>query len=202
MRGIINEPTAAALAYGLHDKNEENQFLVFDLGGGTYDVSILEMFEGIMEVRASGGDNFLGGEDFVETLVKDFLHQHELRGLDNKKRNQLYKDAEKAKITLSTEESTMISLIIDGETYETKLNRDQFEEKNNHLLDRLRKPILVALRDASIKASELDRVVLVGGATKMPIIKDMVARMFGKLPTCTINPDEVVGMGCSNTGWT
>jgi molecular chaperone HscC len=197
---LLNEPTAAALAYGAHEELE-TQILVFDLGGGTFDVSILEMFDGIMEVRSSAGDNRLGGEDFTQIIVKDFLtylvKEHHL--IEDALRSdflpKILAECERAKTALSTQLEYTLSIELDGKSYELTYSRDTFEKNTQPLLDRLILPVKQALADSAIKLAELDQVLLVGGATRMPMISKMVARMFGRLPSREVNPDEVVALG-------
>ncbi len=200
---LLNEPTAAALAYGLHHADPESQFLVFDLGGGTFDVSILELFSGVMEVRATAGDNFLGGEDFISVIVDAFLLQHarELR-LDPKKLGpessaRLRVEAERVKRELSRSESAAFVYQDGDRRAEWKLTADDFERLSAGLLERLRVPVERALRDARLSAANLSRIVLVGGATRMPIVHRLVARMFGRFPNRDINPDEAIALGAA-----
>jgi molecular chaperone HscC len=194
---IINEPTAAALAYGVRDAGNERKFLVFDLGGGTFDVSILEIFEGVMEVRASAGDNFLGGEDFVDVLVEDILAQAKIRQGDLELGDlQRVRDAaERLKRKLSAESSASLSLQLDGQDIAYSIDEERFATLCEPLLQRLRIPVERALRDARIRASDLYEIVLAGGATRMPIVRKLVTRMFGRFPATTLNPDEVVALG-------
>ena len=197
---LVNEPTAAALAYGLHQNEDATQFLVFDLGGGTFDVSILEMFEGVMEVRATAGDNFLGGEDFVNEIVQLFFTE---TGLPEAARDdggfmqQLIARAEAAKRVLSDSESATLSLYWKDREYTLDLSQDRFLAISEPLLARLRAPVERALRDASIRANDIDNVVLAGGATRSPVVRQMVTRMFGRFPAMTLNPDEVVALGAA-----
>lgn len=194
---LINEPTAAALAYGVRDAGNERKFLVFDLGGGTFDVSVLEIFEGVMEVRASAGDNFLGGEDFVDVLAEDILAQAKIR-LDDLGPSDLQclRDAaERLKRRLSVESSADVSLQLDGRGIAYRLDEDRFAILCEPLLQRLRVPVERALRDARIRASDLYEIVLAGGATRMPMVRKLVTRMFGRFPSTTLNPDEVVALG-------
>ncbi|OOG38733.1 molecular chaperone HscC [Rhodanobacter sp. C05] len=196
---LVNEPTAAALAYGVRDAGSERKFLVFDLGGGTFDVSVLEIFEGVMEVRASAGDNFLGGEDFLDILVEDILAscQSELcnNDLSPGDRQRLREAAEKMKRTLSAAPLAELSLRLRGKNISYSLNEDRYIELCDPLLQRLRIPVERALRDARIRASDLYEIVLAGGATRMPIVRKLVTRMFGRFPVTTLNPDEVVALG-------
>ncbi len=197
---LVNEPTAAALAYGLHQDEDATQFLVFDLGGGTFDVSILEMFEGVMEVRATAGDNFLGGEDFVNEIVQLFFAE---TGLPESARTsgsfmqQLVARAELAKRALSDSESVTLTLHWQDREHTLALTQERFRAISEPLLARLRAPVERALRDASIRAGEIDNVVLAGGATRSPIVRQMVTRMFGRFPAMDINPDEVVALGAA-----
>lgn len=196
---LISEPTAAAMAYGLHQEKSETRFLVFDLGGGTFDVSILELFEGIMEVKSIAGDNFLGGEDFTGLLAGSFIERHGLKegDLDSKGRSFLYKQAENCKLELSQGNSGKMRLLHSGDMLETVIGRADFEKMANPLILRLRQPIERALRDAGITPRELDAVILIGGATRMPVIRSVVSRMFGKLPFTNINPEEAVALGAA-----
>ncbi|MGY0693728.1 molecular chaperone HscC [Virgibacillus sp. FSP13] len=194
---LISEPTAAALAYGLHQQKEDTNFLIFDLGGGTYDVSILEFFEGVMDVRAIAGDNYLGGADFTDALVHYFIENQQLdtETLDEKDRSSLTKQAETCKRTIGMNQAGEIVLEKNGITYREQITRQQFEKIVHPLIIRLRVPIERALRDASLSPDELDAVVLVGGASRMPIIKTIVGKMMGRLPFSDIDPDETVAQG-------
>ncbi|MWC29677.1 Hsp70 family protein [Paenibacillus sp. MMS18-CY102] len=196
---LISEPTAAAIAYGLHQKELETQFLVFDLGGGTFDVSILELFEGVMEVKSIAGDNFLGGEDFTDVLASYFIESQniDINQLDAKARSLINKQAEQCKLALGQSQSASMTTVLNGQTYEVKLDRMDFEKICYPLLLRLRKPIERALNDASLSTDELDSVILIGGATRMPVIKSVISKMFGKFPYSHINPDEAVAMGAA-----
>lgn len=197
---LVNEPTAAALAYGLHQDEDATQFLVFDLGGGTFDVSILEMFEGVMEVRATAGDNFLGGEDFVNEIVQVFFNDTGIpdaaRG-DGGFMQRLVAHAEAAKRALSDADSATISLYFKDREYTLELSQERFIAISEPLLSRLRAPLERALRDASIRANDIDDVVLAGGATRSPVVRQMVTRMFGRFPAMALNPDEVVALGAA-----
>ncbi|HEX7640473.1 MAG TPA: molecular chaperone HscC [Burkholderiaceae bacterium] len=195
---LLNEPTAAALAYGIHQKSEEAQFLVFDLGGGTFDVSILQLYDGVMEVRASTGDNFLGGEDFVHALVELFFRR---QGLDDALRQdtgfmqRLAAQAEAAKRTLGVAPQAVMRARVGETDHRLELDEAAFEEAVRPLLQRLRTPVERALRDANLRSSELDNVVLAGGATRMPLVRRLVTTMFGRFPAIDLNPDEVVALG-------
>ncbi|MEG3440420.1 molecular chaperone DnaK [Pannus brasiliensis CCIBt3594] len=204
---ILNEPTAAALAYGL-DQEENKKILVFDLGGGTFDVSILEVGDGVFEVKATSGDTQLGGNDFdrriVDWLANQFLEQEgvDLRQ-DRQALQRLTEAAEKAKIELSGVSITDINLpfIIateDGPKHiETRLTRAEFEEMCGDLISRLRRPLKRALSDAGLSPVQVDEVVLVGGATRMPVVKDLVRSFIDREPNQNVNPDEVVAVGAA-----
>lgn len=196
---LISEPTAAAISYGLHQEESETKFLVFDLGGGTFDVSILELFEGVMEVQSIAGDNFLGGEDFTNAIAEYFIESKEinLQGLDIKKRSAIYKQAELCKVELSKNNSFTMKVLLDEQPYEVVLDRSIFEKIAHNLVLRLRLPIERALRDAAVSPAELDAVILIGGATRMPLVKTVVGKMFSKLPFSNINPDEAVALGAA-----
>ncbi len=204
---IINEPTAASLAYGL-DKKSNETILVFDLGGGTFDVSILEVGDGVFEVLATSGDTHLGGDDFDKKIV-DFMAAEfqKAEGIDLRKDKQalqrLTEAAEKAKIELSSVTQTEINLPFitatqDGPKHlDTTLTRAKFEEICSDLIDRCRIPVENALRDAKLDKSSIDEVVLVGGSTRIPAVKELVKKVLGKAPNETVNPDEVVAVGAA-----
>ncbi|ANY69062.1 molecular chaperone HscC [Paenibacillus sp. BIHB 4019] len=194
---LINEPTAAAVAYGLNQAEEEQQLLIFDLGGGTFDVSVLDMFDHVMEIRAVAGDNFLGGEDFDEALIRYFLEKHQLKlgGQTSKVYAMLKKQAESCKMALTTQNRSEMTCTIHETTYTLEITAQDFEKLALELLAKLKKPLQKALKDADIAPEELDHVVLVGGSTKMPVIRLFTARLFGQLPLSHLNPDEVVGIG-------
>nr|WP_315250098.1 molecular chaperone HscC [uncultured Duganella sp.] len=197
---LLNEPTAAALAYGIHLRDSETKFLVFDLGGGTFDVSVLDLFEGVMEVRASAGDNMLGGEDFLHCLVDHFFTHHQLpASLKNDAHfmPRLLAQAEAAKRALSEAASATMRVSHKDSDYALEVDEAALERITAVLLRRLRDPVERALRDANLRTAELDNVVLAGGATRMPIVRKLVARMFGRFPACDINPDEVVALGAA-----
>jgi molecular chaperone DnaK len=210
VKRIINEPTAAALAYGLDSKKEE-KIAVFDLGGGTFDVSVLELGDGVFEVKSTNGDTHLGGEDFDNRIVNHFLEvfkKNEGVDLKNDKAamQRLKDEAEKAKKELSTTNETEINLPFltadaDGpKHFEYKLTRAKLEELISDLIDRLADPVKKALKDAGLKANEIDEVVLVGGMTRMPIVVEKVKELFGKEPLKGVNPDEVVAVGAAIQG--
>ena len=204
---IINEPTAAALAYGL-DKNDGQTIAVYDLGGGTFDVSILEIGDGVFEVKSTNGDTFLGGEDFdialVDHLAEEFQKENgiDLRG-DKLALQRLKEAAEKAKIELSSSSQTEVNLpFITADAsgpkhLNLKLTRVAFEAMVEELVQRTRKPCEDAMKDAGVSASEIDEIVVVGGQTRMPRIREFVKQVFGKEPNMSVNPDEVVAMGAA-----
>ncbi|ULH16091.1 molecular chaperone DnaK [Deinococcus sp. KNUC1210] len=206
---VINEPTAAALAYGLERKGNET-VLVFDLGGGTFDVTILELGDGVFEVKSTSGDTHLGGADFdqriVDWLAGEFQKEHnfDLRK-DKQALQRLIEAAEKAKIELSSASETTISLpfiTFDPETrtplhLERTLSRAKFEEMTSDLLRRVREPVQRALEDAKLDASKIDEVILVGGSTRIPAVKRIVQDIIGKTPNESVNPDEAVALGAA-----
>jgi molecular chaperone DnaK len=204
---IINEPTAAALAYGL-DKKKNETILVFDLGGGTFDVSVLEVGDGVVEVRATNGDTHLGGDDWDQLLVNwiadEFRQSHgiDLR-LDRQALQRLREAAEKAKIELSTMVETEINLpyitadATGPQHLQMKISRAKFEQLSESLVSRLKAPFQAALKDAGLKPESLNEVVLVGGATRMPMVQDLVRELTGKEPHKGVNPDEVVALGAA-----
>ena len=197
---LINEPTAAALAFGLPQHGKETSFLVFDLGGGTFDVSILELFEGVMEVRASAGDNYLGGEDFDLTLVEHFA-QAQAKTSDFPAPasciQALRREAERVRVALGQENSTDFTLRIDGRTFSHTYTQESIATLYAPLLERMRNPIERALRDAKIRVNELDEVLLVGGTTRMPLVRKLAAGLFGRFPSIHMNPDEAVAHGAA-----
>ncbi|WP_444888481.1 Hsp70 family protein [Microbulbifer sp. JMSA008] len=195
---LINEPTAAAIAYGLHDKREGN-FLVLDLGGGTFDVSILEFFDGIMEVHASAGDNYLGGEDFVEAMIDSVLEEFQLKksSLKSRELQNLYMQMETAKRRISQQAEQLLKLNLGGRELEWKATPEWFEKLSTPLLLRAKRPIERTMRDADLPPAKIDEVVLVGGSTRLALFRSMVGRMFGRLPSCHLDPDTVVAMGAA-----
>ena len=209
---IINEPTAAALAYGLDKTNKDEKILVFDLGGGTFDVSILELGDGVFEVSATAGDNHLGGDDWdhrvIDWLADKFAADN--GGIDLRKDKmalqRLKEAAEKAKMELSSTTQANINLpFITADATGPKhldytLTRAEFERITKDLLDRCRKPVEQALRDASMSQGDIDEVILVGGSTRMPAVQELVKNMTGKQPNMSVNPDEVVAMGAAVQG--
>ena len=206
---IINEPTAAALAYGL-DKQKSEKILVYDLGGGTFDVSILDIGDGTFEVISTAGDNKLGGDDWDHVVADWIKAQIKIEtGLDitDKMAQQRFIDAaEKAKIELSSSLEALISLpfIAMGSNgpvnFETKLSRAKFQDMTKHLLARTEEPVRRALSDAGIKASDLDEVLLIGGSIRMPAVQELVKKLTGKTPNLSVNPDEAVSIGAAIQG--
>jgi len=195
---LINEPTAAALAYGLGEV-EEAEFLVFDLGGGTFDVSILDKYDDVMEVRATAGDNFLGGDDFRDTLIAELCRRHAIDrvALPGQEGSRLVRFAETLKIELSQKHQVGYGVEIGGRTIEGTLERAEFETLVKPLLTRLRRPLERAIADARLDPGQLAHVVMVGGATRMPAIRALVARLFGRLPLTHLNPDHLVALGAA-----
>ena len=208
---IINEPTAAALAYGLDKTNKDQKILVFDLGGGTFDVSILELGDGVFEVASTAGDNHLGGDDWdqriIDWMADKFQSENgiDLRA-DKMALQRLKEAAEKAKMELSSTTQANINLpFITADASGPKhldytLTRAEFERITKDLLDRVKKPVEQALRDAGLKTGDIDEVILVGGSTRMPAVQDLVKKLTGKEPNMSVNPDEVVAMGAAVQG--
>lgn len=206
---IINEPTAAALAFGLDKQDQEQTILVFDLGGGTFDVSILQLGDGVFEVKATSGNNHLGGDDFDNTIVRwmiDSFWQEEKIDLaaDKMALQRLREAAEKAKIELSTMLSTSINLpfITANEAgpkhLEMELSRAKFEELTSHLIEATIEPMVQALKDADLKPQDIDRIILVGGSTRIPAVQNALIKFFhGKTPDRSVNPDEAVALGAA-----
>lgn len=208
---IINEPTAAALAYGLDKQDNAQTVLVYDLGGGTFDVSILELGDGVFEVKSTSGNNHLGGDDFdqriVDYLVSEIKKEHNLDLSDDKMAMQRLQDAaEKAKKDLSGMMTTQISLPFlaqgpDGViNFELALTRSKFEQLTEDLIDSTLEPVRKALKDAKLKASDIDKVLLVGGSTRIPRVQEIIKKELGKEPSKGVNPDEVVAMGAAIQG--
>ena len=208
---IVNEPTAAALAYGLDKTNSEEKILVFDLGGGTFDVSILELGDGVFDVLSTSGDNSLGGDDFdnkiIEYLAAEFKKENGIDLTKDKMAAQRLKDAaEKAKKDLSGVTSTQISLpfITASDAgplhLETSLSRAKFDELTDELVERTKNPVRQALKDAGVDKNEIDQVILVGGSTRIPAVVEAVRKETGKEPNKSVNPDEVVAMGAAIQG--
>jgi molecular chaperone HscC len=200
---LLTEPTAAALAYGLDAKDDDELVLVVDLGGGTFDVSLLHRFEGVIEVRATAGDSWLGGEDFVDAIVKAFVAGPGAAvvaevGTPGSAANALLRrQAELAKRTLSAQDQASVSLVHRGKPIEWTLSRADFESISEPLLARLRAPIERALRDARVEPDALARIILAGGASQMPAFRRLITRLFRRLPVYQINPEEVVARGAA-----
>ncbi|WP_238401052.1 molecular chaperone HscC [Alloalcanivorax marinus] len=196
VRRLINEPTAAAMAYGLH-QNQEGLFLILDLGGGTFDVSLLEFFEGVMEVHASAGDNFLGGEDFVEAMINDVLASRDIPrdSLPASVLQNLYLQMEGAKRKLGTPQT--LTLDLNGQSFTHEVTPEWFARIATPLLLRAKHPIERTLRDADLHPGKVDEVVLVGGSTRLASFRSMVGKMFGRLPSCHLDPDTVVALGAT-----
>ncbi len=211
VRRIVNEPTAAALAYGLDKKQKDQKIAVFDLGGGTFDISVLELGDGVFEVKSTNGDTHLGGDDFdkviIDWLADEFKNQEaiDLRK-DPMALQRLKEAAEKAKVELSSSSETEINLpyvtAVDGvpKHLVTKLTRAKFEALADKLFERCLKPCELALKDAGLNASEIDEVILVGGSSRMPKVQEIVEKFFGKKPNRSVNPDEVVALGAAIQG--
>lgn len=196
---MISEPTAAAVAYGLYDKTQDTRFLVFDLGGGTFDVSVLELYHNILEVRAVAGDNYLGGEDFTGVMAKLFLQKAKLQmtGLSEKEQVRLYRQAEKAKCEISDNTEVTVSFLKGEETLEQTITYKEYEEACEELLMKIREPVKKSLSDAGLKLSDIDEVLLIGGATRLSIVRDFLIRLFRKFPDTKLNPDETVALGAA-----
>ncbi len=204
---IINEPTAAAMAYGLHEKDRELQAVVLDLGGGTFDVTVLEIIEGVIEIQSSAGDSRLGGEDFADSLADHVaLHIQDAHRVDPRDdpraaaRIREACEAAKKRLTLSNHTSVVIPGLQLGKQsvdLEYPLDRDAAEEVWAPILERLRAPIMRALRDADLRPEDVEEVILVGGATRMPCVVRLAASIFGKMPRRTLPPDEAVAMGAA-----
>lgn len=211
VRRIVNEPTAAALAYGLDKKNADQKIAVFDLGGGTFDISILELGDGVFEVKSTNGDTHLGGDDFdkviMDWLADEFKAQE---GIDLRKDpmalQRLKEASEKAKVELSSSSETEINLpyitAVDGvpKHLVLKLSRAKFEQLADNLFARCLKPCEAALKDAGYSTSQIDEVILVGGSTRIPKVQEIVEKFFGKKPNRSVNPDEVVALGAAIQG--
>ena len=205
VRRIINEPTAAAIAYGFHDSKDEKIIAVFDLGGGTFDVSIVDFFDGIVEIQASSGEAFLGGEDFTVAIAKDILKANNLsfeavEFKHPKMLSRLISQCERAKIKLSDEDSytfTMPDLNGNNSEDEVTLTKEQIQASTEPILKKLKKPIVTSLGDAELSYSDVDEVILVGGACFMPLIKDYVEKIFKQTPHNRLNPNYVVAQGAA-----
>lgn len=200
---IISEPTAAAIAYGLYECQEDANFLVFDLGGGTFDVSILELSGNILEVRAVAGDNYLGGEDFTNVLEDMFYEKYpELSrdSMDSKTGRYIHKQAEVCKLHFEEGRSSVMSCVIGEKTYEMEVELSEYEQRCEELLERIRIPVKKSLSDSRLRLSEIHKVVLVGGATRLPVVRRFVSKLFRTLPDVTVNPDEAIALGAAVQG--
>lgn len=197
VKRLINEPTAAAIAFGLHENKDFSKYLVLDLGGGTFDVSILEHFTGIMEVHATAGDTFLGGENFTDLLLEELLKENKIdeSSISSNEKNILRKFCEECKQSLSSCEQSNVVAEINGRKIDWLITREKFENICEELLRRMRLPIERAMRDSSLQISELDSIILVGGATRMSCVKQLVTKMFAKFPHTDLNPDEIIANG-------
>lgn len=200
---LLNEPTAAALAHGLANKHAETKYLIFDLGGGTFDVSVVELFDGVIEVHASSGDNFLGGDDFRDQLVRAYLAANAAAlGVDPLKPEpalleRVSRQAELAKRSLTSAQSAHMTVTWEGKEQRWEISAADFERECEALLSRLARPIQQALRDARLRSNQLDSIVLVGGATRMPMVRKLVTKLFGRFPVVEINPDEAIAHGAA-----
>lgn len=200
---IISEPTAAAVAYGLYENKEHARFLVFDLGGGTFDVSILELYDTILEVRAVAGDNFLGGEDFTDVLETMFFEKHkelDRLSLDEKTLRHIHKQAELCKIGFTAGRVSVMECRIGDQALAMEAELSEYERACGELLERIRQPVKRSLSDAHIRLADIDKVVLIGGATKSPVVRRFVSKLFKMLPDTNINPDEAVALGAAVQG--
>ena len=204
---IINEPTAAAIAYGLDKKGGESQIIVYDLGGGTFDVSLLSIDDGVFEVLATAGDTHLGGEDFDNRVIDFLVKQYKKKtGTDVtpnlRAMGKLKREVEKAKRTLSSQQSTRIEIesFEGGNDFSETLTRAKFEELNMDLFRKTMKPVEQVLKDANLKKEDIHEIVLVGGSTRIPKVQQLLKEYFGKEPSKGINPDEAVAYGAAVQG--
>lgn len=204
---IVNEPTAAAIAYGLDKKGGESQIIVYDLGGGTFDVSLLSIDDGVFEVLATAGDTHLGGEDFDNRVIDYFTKEYKKKtGTDVtanlRAMGKLKREVEKAKRTLSSQQSTKIEIeaFEGGNDFSETLTRAKFEELNIDLFRKTMKPVEQVLKDAGVKKEAVDEIVLVGGSTRIPKVQSLLQEYFGKAPSKAINPDEAVAYGAAVQG--
>lgn len=196
---IINEPTAAAIAYGMGSQSRDSRYLVFDLGGGTFDVSILELYGSIMEVHAIAGDTFIGGEDFTALLCTMFLEKAGIapESLDLRTMNEVFKTAEACKCAFSESNEITMCCTIDDQDYEMRLSLTEYEKACAPLLEKLRRPIERSIKDAGVTLNDIDQIVLVGGATRLPVIRRFVVRLFGRFPGALMDPDTAVALGAA-----
>ncbi|TGN38847.1 molecular chaperone HscC [Marinobacter confluentis] len=196
---LINEPTAAALAYGIQEAEDERNFIVVDLGGGTLDVSILEKFDDLLEVHATSGDSFLGGEDFTFAMVGAVCEKlsMDMQALPPEERAHLYRLCDQAKKALGDQPAVEIAAKLGGAEHRVHFSREDFSQCSAELLERIRAPLERAVKDSGMNRSEFHDVILVGGASRMPLVKNFVVRLFGRIPSATIDPDLVVAMGAA-----
>ncbi|QMW23748.1 Hsp70 family protein [Sandaracinobacteroides saxicola] len=199
---LINEPTAAALAYGIERRGDESRFLIFDLGGGTFDVSVLELFEGVIEVRASTGDNRLGGEDFNAVLMAMMLDAMgpalaAAARTDPALHERVREAAERARRGLSGASEVVMRLVWREVEHSITVSAEGFEAACAGLLARLREPVVRGMRDSNLRPEALSEIILIGGATRMPVVRRAVAKMFGRFPNSSVNPDEAVALGAA-----
>lgn len=196
---IVNEPTAAAMAYGICEQGKDGRYLVFDLGGGTLDVSILEMFQNIIEVHAIAGDNFLGGEDFTQVLLELFARKAglDLTVLSPADAFRVRRQAEWGKLALSEGLLAVVNCDVGGKTYSAGISRGEYEAACRPLLERIRKPVERSLRDAGVSVNEIDDILLVGGASKSPIVRGFCQKFFGREPLTGVDPDQAIAMGAA-----
>ncbi len=199
---LINEPTAAALAHGIHEEDDEDPFLIFDLGGGTFDVSLVEIFDGIIEVHASAGDNWLGGEDFNDAMIKLARSRIDTWGsikIDDETafREVMRAAAERTRRALTDEETAEFSIVWKDQKHRCSISRALFEQEANPLIERLRGPLTQSIRDSGLQADQLGKIILVGGATKMPLVRRTVTKLFGRFPDTSLDPDHAVALGAA-----
>lgn len=202
VRRLLNEPTAAALAFGIQDCADREPFLVFDLGGGTFDVSIVEMFDGVVEVRASAGDNRLGGEDFNDAIMALARTRLDLPAMEALAAPALVHEimraaAERTRRALSDAAQAPFQVAVAGVQFETIVSAAEFEAQAAGLIERLRDPVLRSLRESDTRVDLLSEIVLVGGATRMPVVRKAVTRMFSRFPNASVHPDHAVGLGAA-----
>lgn len=196
---IINEPTAAAISCGIKKQEEDARYLVFDLGGGTFDVSILELYGSIIEVHAIAGDNYIGGEDFTDILCAMYLEKAAVapESLNLRTMNEVFREAETCKCAFSEKNEVTMSCTIEGETIDLNITLAEYEKACAPLLEKLRRPIERSLRDAGVSLQDIDQVILVGGATRLPVVRRFVARLFGAFPGTNVDPDKSIALGAA-----
>lgn len=196
---LINEPTAAAIAYGVREESDEMNFIVVDLGGGTFDVSVMEKFDDLLEVQASAGDSELGGEDFTQAAVEYILQQHNLSWpiLALQERGRIYRQVDELKALLSDNDHAEFSFRVNEREYTTQVTQSELMDVWANLLKRLTLPVERALRDAGLTPSDITQAFMVGGATRMPQVQQLMTRILRRFPACHINPDHVVAMGAA-----